>query len=79
LTLEGLNGLFGSRGMSDELRERIAADVLDVAADPIIPARLGSIGQIMKLGGPAAFAAGIEEQRVTLAAIAKTLGLKPAQ
>jgi tripartite-type tricarboxylate transporter receptor subunit TctC len=78
MTLEGLNGLFGPRGMTDELRERIAADVIAVATDPVIPARLGSIGQIMKLGGPAEFAAGIEAQRATLAAIAKSLGLKPA-
>ncbi len=78
LTLEGLNGVYGPRGMSDELRERIAADVLTAAADPIIPARLSSIGQIMHLGGPAEFAAGIDEQRVILADIAKALGRKPA-
>jgi tripartite-type tricarboxylate transporter receptor subunit TctC len=78
MTLEGLNGLFGPRGMPDELRERIAADVLATAADPVIPARLASIGQIMELGGPAAFAAGIDEQRATLASIATSLGRKPA-
>jgi tripartite-type tricarboxylate transporter receptor subunit TctC len=77
LTLEGLNGLFGPRGMADELRKRIAADVLAAAADPVIPARLASIGQIMQLSGPAEFAAAIDEQRATLAAIAKSLGLKP--
>jgi tripartite-type tricarboxylate transporter receptor subunit TctC len=79
LTLEGMNGLFGPRGMPDELRQRIAADVLSAAADPVIPARLASIGQIMQLAGPAQFAAAIDEQRATLAAIAKSLGLKPAQ
>jgi len=79
MTLEGLTGLFGPRGMADELRERIAADVMAAAADPVIPARLASIGQIMQLHGPADFAAGIDEQRATLAAIAKSLGRKPAQ
>src|SRR5262249_49494871 len=59
LTLEGLNGLFGPRGMADELRKRIAGDVLAVAADPVIPARITSIGQIMQLGGPAEYAAAI--------------------
>ena len=78
MTLEELNGLFGPRGMSDDLRERIAADVIAVAADPVIPARLDLIGQIMKLGGPAAFAARIEEQRVILASVAKSLGLRHA-
>jgi tripartite-type tricarboxylate transporter receptor subunit TctC len=79
LTLEGMNGLFGPRGMPDELRQRIAGDVLAAAADPVIPARLASIGQIMQLAGPAEFAAAIDAQRATLAAIAKSLGLKPAQ
>jgi tripartite-type tricarboxylate transporter receptor subunit TctC len=79
LTLEGMNGLFGPRGMPDELRQRIAADVLATAADPVIPERLASIGQIMQLAGPAEFAAAIDEQRATLAAIAKSLALKPAQ
>ena len=79
LTLEGMNGLFGPRGMPDELRQRIAGDVLAAAADPVIPERLASIGQIMQLAGPAEFAAAIDEQRATLAAIAKSLGLKPAQ
>jgi tripartite-type tricarboxylate transporter receptor subunit TctC len=79
LTLEGMNGLFGPRGMADELRQRIADDVLAAAADPVIPARLASIGQIMQLAGPAQFAAAIDEQRATLASIAKSLGLKPAQ
>jgi tripartite-type tricarboxylate transporter receptor subunit TctC len=79
MTLEGLNGLFGPRGMVDELRERIAADVFAVAADPVIPARLASVGQIMELGGPAEFAAGIDEQRATLAGIAKSLGRKPTR
>jgi tripartite-type tricarboxylate transporter receptor subunit TctC len=79
MTLEGLTGLFGPRGMADELRERIAADVMAAAADPVIPERLASIGQIMQLHGPADFAARIDEQRATLAAIAKSLGRKPAQ
>jgi tripartite-type tricarboxylate transporter receptor subunit TctC len=79
LTLEGMNGLFGPRGMPDQLRQRIAEDVLAAAADPVIPERLASIGQIMQLAGPAEFAAAIDEQRAALAAIAKSLGLKPAQ
>ena len=78
MTLEELNGLFGPRGMAVDLRERIAADVIAVAADPVIQARLDLIGQIMKLGGPAAFAARIEEQRVILASVAKSLGLRHA-
>jgi tripartite-type tricarboxylate transporter receptor subunit TctC len=79
LTLDGLVGFFGPPGMPNELRERIAADVRAVAADPVIGARLADTGQILNVGGPAEFAAATEEQRAKIAAIAKDLGIKPAQ
>ncbi|HLX15573.1 MAG TPA: tripartite tricarboxylate transporter substrate binding protein [Bradyrhizobium sp.] len=80
LTFESLFGLFGPRGMAGELRKRIAADIGAVAnADPAIGKRLGDIGTIMSIRGPAEFAASVDQQRVELAAIAKTLGLKAAQ
>lgn len=79
LALEGLIGLFGPRRMSSELRERIAADVRAVAADPAIATRLESTGQIINIGSPAEFAASIEEQRSRVSAAAKDLGLIPAQ
>jgi len=80
LALDGLVGLFGPRGMSSELRERIATDFRAVAAaDTLIATRLEATGQIVDIRGPAEFAAGVEEQRAKLAAIAKTLGIKPAQ
>ena len=75
MTLEELNGLFGPRDMARDLRERIAADVIAVAADPVISVRLGLIGQIIKLGGPAAFSARIEQQRAILAAMERSFGL----
>ena len=71
-------GLFGPRGMALELRERIAADLAAVV-DPLIKERLEATGQIVNLRGPAEFAAGVEEQRAKLAAIAKVLGIKSAQ
>jgi tripartite-type tricarboxylate transporter receptor subunit TctC len=80
LTFDGLVGLFGPTGMSNELRERIAADVAAVAAaDPVIGARLKDSGQILNVGGPAEFAAATEEQRAKIEAIAKELGIKPGQ
>src|SRR5262249_4252627 len=80
LALDGLVGLFGPRGMLSELRERIATDFRAVAAaDTLIATRLEATGQIVDIRGPAEFAAGVEEQRAKLAAIAKTLGIKPAQ
>ncbi len=76
LTLDGLVGLFGPPGMPDELRERITADIRAVA-DDIIRERLNQTGQIPNIGGPAQFARSIEEQRATVASMAKVLGIKP--
>jgi tripartite-type tricarboxylate transporter receptor subunit TctC len=79
LELEGLIGLYGARTMPRELRERIAADVRAVAADPAIAARLAPLGQVVNATTPDEYAAAIEEQRAKVAAIAKLLGIKPAQ
>jgi len=79
LTFESIGGIFGPRGMSDATREAIAADVRAVAADPVIAKRLGDIGTIMDIRGPAEFGRSVEEQRDRLAGIAKVLGLKAAQ
>jgi tripartite-type tricarboxylate transporter receptor subunit TctC len=65
--------------MSEATREAIAADVRAVAADPVIAKRLGDIGTIMDIRGPAEFGRAVEEQRDRLAGIAKVLGLKAAQ
>jgi tripartite-type tricarboxylate transporter receptor subunit TctC len=79
LAFDGLVGLFGPRDMADEVRERIAADVREVAGDPTIGARLLTTGQLVSPGRPAEFAASIDEQRSVVARIAKEMGIKPAQ
>ena len=79
LTFESLNGLFGPRGTPDQLRVTIAADFIKIAeSNPTIAKRLSDIGTIMSILGPVVFTASIDEQRVKLAAIAKTLGIKAA-
>jgi tripartite-type tricarboxylate transporter receptor subunit TctC len=78
LTFASVGGVFGPRGMPDAMRESIAADFRAVSADPIIPKRLGDIGTLMNIRGPAEFAAAVQAQRDKLAAIAKVLGLKAA-
>ena len=45
LTMEGLCGFFGARGMAVATRERIAADVMTVANEPAVRQRLAAIGQ----------------------------------
>jgi tripartite-type tricarboxylate transporter receptor subunit TctC len=79
LTFESIGGAFGSRGMSDELRESVATDFRKVAEDPIIAKRLADTGQIMSILGPAEFTARVREQRDRIAELARTLGLRAAQ
>jgi tripartite-type tricarboxylate transporter receptor subunit TctC len=79
LVYDGLIGLFGPRDTSDDVRERIAADIQAVAAEPSIGTRLLSTGQVVSPGRAAEFAASIDAQRATVAAIAKEMGIKPAQ
>ena len=79
LAFDGLVGLLGPRDMPLAIRERIAADIREIAADPTILARLSSSGQVISPGTPAEFAAALEDQRSTVAAIGKSLGITPAQ
>src|SRR5499433_130535 len=79
LTLDGLVGFFGPHGMPAALREHIAADVRAVVQEPDFGDKLSVTGQIANAGGPAEFAAAMQEQRDRLAIAAKELGLKPAQ
>ena len=64
--------------MPDRIRESIAADVRE-AIDPVIEERLNLTGQVPNFGGPADFAAAIEQQRARLAVATKDLGIVPTQ
>jgi tripartite-type tricarboxylate transporter receptor subunit TctC len=79
LEVEGLVGLFGPKGMSNALREKIAAEVVAVTKDPAVAARLHSTAQMANPGGPVEFAASIDQQRAQVAKIAQELGIKPKQ
>ena len=80
LGLDSLIGIYGPRGMSNALREYVAADVRTVVeADPTIALRLAATGQVVDIRGPAEFTAGIKEIRDQLASIAQALGMKAAQ
>jgi tripartite-type tricarboxylate transporter receptor subunit TctC len=79
LEFDGLVGLLGSRDMPQAARDRIAADIRAIAADPEVVARLGTTGQVINPGNPAEFAAALADQRATVAEIGKILGIKAAQ
>ena len=79
LQFDGLVGLFGPPGIADAVRNKIAADIKEAAADPEIVKRLTETGQIVAPGNAAEFAASIAEQRDQVAALAKLFGNKPVQ
>jgi len=77
LAVDGFQGFFGWRDMPDALRDRIAADVRAVAADPALAERLKTIGQAVRVGTTQEFVAMIAEQRAKIARIARVIGLRP--
>jgi tripartite-type tricarboxylate transporter receptor subunit TctC len=79
LEFDGLVGLFGPPGISDEVRKRIADDIKAVAADPVIVEKLTATGQIVSPGDSKEFAESIAQQRAQVAAVAKLFGNKPVQ
>lgn len=79
LSFDGLVGLLGPRDMPLPIRERIAADIHEIATDPVIVNKLTATGQIVSPGTPAEFAAALDDQRATVAAIGKRLGIKAAE
>jgi tripartite-type tricarboxylate transporter receptor subunit TctC len=78
LTLDGLVGLMAARssGISDAVRDRIAADVKAQLSDPQLNERMTATGQIVNPGSPAEFAAAIDEQSRNLDAWSKAIGGK---
>jgi tripartite-type tricarboxylate transporter receptor subunit TctC len=79
LAFEGLAGFFGPRDMPSDVKERVAADVRAVAADPIFANRLAAVGQVARGSTPAEFGARIEERRAMIAASVESLGNKPVR
>ena len=79
LALDGLVGFFGPATMPAELRERIASDVREAGADPVVEERLNATGQIPNFGAPTEFQVAIDHQRARIAAAAKDLGIVPTQ
>jgi len=74
LSMEGLCGFFGGRGMAVAIRERVAADVMAIASEPGVQERLAVIGQAARPGTTAEFAAFLADNRKRLMVVAKTAG-----
>jgi tripartite-type tricarboxylate transporter receptor subunit TctC len=76
LTIDGLVGLFGPRGMPNDLRDRIAKDVIEAASDPDVAAKINQTAQIVRPGGPEEFAREIAEQIKRVSDSAQAAGVK---
>jgi tripartite-type tricarboxylate transporter receptor subunit TctC len=79
LAFDGLVGVLGTKDVSQAARDRIAADIKQIASDPEVDKRLSATGQVISPGTGAEFAAEIADQRAAVARIGATLGIKPAQ
>jgi tripartite-type tricarboxylate transporter receptor subunit TctC len=78
LTFDAVNGLYGWRDIPPAIKDRIAADVRAIAADPAVVERLKPTGALMRPGTGPEFAAAIEHQRQQVLAVAQLL-TKPKQ
>jgi len=79
LEFDGLVGLLGPREIPQSVRDRIAADIKEVLADPQVDAKLSATGQVVNPGTPAEFVAALNDQTATVKKIGETLDIKPAQ
>jgi tripartite-type tricarboxylate transporter receptor subunit TctC len=77
LTFDGVGGIYGWRDMSAELKQRIAADIAGIIADPAFRARVESVGTVLRSGTPEQFAAAIAEQRAKISAIHQATQTNP--
>jgi tripartite-type tricarboxylate transporter receptor subunit TctC len=79
LTVDGLFGFWGWRGMPPDLRERIAEDVRAAATDANLTSRLARVGFLVEAGTPAQFADAVAAQGAQVARIARIVGMNPSR
>jgi tripartite-type tricarboxylate transporter receptor subunit TctC len=76
LAIDGLVGLFGLKSMPKELRDKIAADVIEATKDPEIMPKIAATGQIVRPGGADEFAKEIDIQSKVVSDSAAAAGVK---
>jgi tripartite-type tricarboxylate transporter receptor subunit TctC len=76
LSMDGLVGLFGPKEMPKEVRDQIAADVIAIASDPEVSAKIGGTGQIVRPGGADEFAKEMDLQSKVVSDAAAAAGIK---
>jgi tripartite-type tricarboxylate transporter receptor subunit TctC len=79
LEMEGLVGLFGTKAVSPELREKIGADIVAAANDKEIEDKLNATAQSPARGNAKEFTDHIDRQKAQIAKIVKELGVQPTR
>jgi tripartite-type tricarboxylate transporter receptor subunit TctC len=75
LTLDGQWGLFGWKGMPDDLRRRLAVDMTNAASDGELVKRLSAVGLSIDAGTPEDFVVAVDRQRQQAATLAQLAGV----
>jgi len=73
LVVPGIGCAYGGRGMTADVRDRIAGDIDVVAQAPDLVARFSQIGQAVKRSTPLQLAQLMDQQRQALAPLAKVM------
>jgi tripartite-type tricarboxylate transporter receptor subunit TctC len=75
LTLDGQWGLFGWKGMPDDLRRRLATDMTTAASDAELVTRLSAVGLSVDAAPAEDFSVAIDRQRKQAATLAHLAGV----
>ena len=79
LEIQGLAGIFGSKLISESVRNRIAADVAAICRDTDIRRKLEASGHNVLSGTTEELKAGIETQRAAMSELAKLIDVRNPQ
>jgi tripartite-type tricarboxylate transporter receptor subunit TctC len=74
LSVDSFAGFFGGRGINEEVRRKIAADIRAIGQDPQIDERLSKFGIVTKVTGPEEFTTMIRRQGDTIVSILRSIG-----
>ncbi|MFT8242964.1 Bug family tripartite tricarboxylate transporter substrate binding protein [Roseomonas sp. BN140053] len=77
LEVAGFPGLFGWKGMPDELRDRLSVMVQEIVDTPEVQERFRTLGMLKRPSTPASFHKDLRDLHERLADIARTYGARP--
>jgi tripartite-type tricarboxylate transporter receptor subunit TctC len=78
LWMEGMQGLFGWRGMPEAAREDLAVQAREALAEPAAAERFRAAGMAPRGSTPAEFARFLGEHRARWSALAREFGVRPS-